>query len=289
MRRSLRLGYTGCFFAVLFLGVLLAAAMGIKVLLEEFIERNFIFFPEKVHSFTPGEWGLDAEDVFFQTADGVKLHAWHIRGPQNAPLILWFHGNAGNISDRVENAKLLVDRDLSLFMPDYRGYGKSEGVPSEKGIYLDGEAAYDYLVSQANVAPGGLIIFGRSLGACVAVSLAAKNPCAGVILESGFTNMADMAGAHSVIPGMGAFSRKFDSLGKIAKVAAPILFFHGDQDEIVPYALGRKLFEAARSEKEFYTIAGAHHNDTYHLGGKAYFDKFEAFAREQTGGKKPPS
>jgi hypothetical protein len=283
----LKLTPTGWAVAILTAGIIIAISMGVKAYMEEFIERNFIFFPTRPHTFAPKEWGLEADDVFFMTSDNVKLHAWHIRGSENAPLVLWFHGNAGNISDRVENAKFLADRGLALFMVDYRGYGKSEGTPSEKGIYIDGQSTYDYLAKQAGVAPENLIIFGRSLGSCVAVYVAANNPCAGVILESAFTNMAEMASANfSMIPGMGNFKRKFDSLGRIDKIRAPILFFHGDEDEIVPYALGQKLFAAATSEKEFYTIRGAHHNDTYYCGGEKYFDEFESFVRRKTGKKK---
>ncbi len=251
---------------------------------EEFIERTFIFFPTKAYSFSPQDWGLHPEDVYVTTADGVRLHAWFIKAKGDSPAVLWFHGNAGNISDRVENAKFLFNRGLSLFMPDYRGYGKSEGTPSEKGIYVDGQASYDYLVKDAAISPENLIIFGRSLGSCVAVYVASRNKCAGVILESAFTNMAEMARSNfPIIPGLGGFKDKFNSVGRISSVTAPILFIHGDEDEIVPYALGQRLFEAATVEKEFYTVRGAHHNDVYNLGGKAYFDKFENFIRDKTG------
>jgi len=280
---------TGLLIALLAVGIFLVS-IGAKKMLEGFIERNFVFFPEKAHAFSPHQWGLNVEDVFFDTEDGLKLHAWHVPGPDDAPMVLWFHGNAGNIADRVENAKLLADRGLALFMVDYRGYGKSEGTPSENGIYIDGEASYDHLTREAGVAPENLIIFGRSLGSCFATYVAAKKPCAGVILESAFTDMADMARmGFLMLPGVGKLMTKFNSLGRVDKILAPILFIHGDQDEIVPYALGRKMFDAARSEKNFYTIPGAHHNDTYHFGGTEYFDKFETFVREKTGRKKSDS
>jgi fermentation-respiration switch protein FrsA (DUF1100 family) len=261
-----------------------APAAGANAVLEGFIERTFIFFPTKEYLFSPHDWGLRPEDVYFTTPDGVNLHAWFIECEGDSPVVLWFHGNAGNISDRVENAKFLSDRGLSLFMPDYRGYGKSEGAPSEKGIYIDGQASYDYLVKDAGLAPEDLIVFGRSLGTCVAVYVASRNKCAGIILESAFTNMADMARSNfPIVPGLGGFKDKFDSLGRISSVTAPILFIHGDEDDIVPYALGKRLFEGATAEKQFYTVRDAHHNDVYNLGGKAYFDKFEKFVREKTG------
>lgn len=258
-------------------------------MLDEFIERHFIFFPTRPLMFTPSEWGMDFEDVFFITSDGVKLNAWLIDAGENTPMILWFHGNAGNIADRVENAKLLFDRGLSLFMVDYRGFGKSEGEPSERGINEDGQSAYSYLLSRG-IAPGRIIVFGRSLGGTVAVSVASCNPCAGVILESTFTNMADMAKRHfPVIPGMGGFKLKFPSIDRIGSIEKPILFIHGDEDELVPYELGRRLFDAAPAKKEFYTVGGAHHNDTCYIGGKEYFDRFEKFAREKTGEARPPA
>lgn len=256
-------------------------------MLGGFIERHFIFFPERSFLSEPSEWGMNFKDVYFTASDGVKLNAWLINAGDDAPMVLWFHGNAGNIADRIENAKLLFDRGLSIFMVDYRGYGRSEGKPSEKGINKDAQAAYDYLLAHG-VEVDNLIVFGRSLGSTVAIYVASHNTCAGVILESAFTNMADMARRHfPILPGMGGFKRKFPSIDRIGSIDEPILFIHGDEDEIVPYELGRKLFEAASGDKNFYTINGAHHNDTYHVGGKEYFDRFEQFARGKIGKTQP--
>ena len=274
------------------LAIVLLAAIVIagKIMMDGFIERNFVFFPVKPLAFSPRGWGMEFEDVFFRTHDGVELNAWLIEASQDSPVVIWFHGNAGNIADRVENARLLFDRGLTLFMVDYRGYGKSEGEPSEEGIYIDGQAAYDYLISERDTAPENLIVFGRSLGSTVAVHVASNNRCAGVILESAITNMADMARAHyPIIPGLGNLKHKFNSIDRVPEIRAPILFIHGDADEIVPYELGRRLFDAAESEKEFYAISDAHHNDTYFVGGKEYFDRFEKFVREKAGKESPPA
>lgn len=276
---------------ILIVVVVAIVIVATKRMFENFIERNFVFYPVKPLAFSPPEWGMEYEDVFFETRDGLKLNAWLITAGEDSPMVLWFHGNAGNIADRVENARFLYDRGLSVFLVDYRGYGKSEGEPSEKGIYKDGQAAYEYLVSERGIAPQSLVVFGRSLGSVVAVRVASDvgNRCAGVILETAMTNMADMARVHyPVIPGLGSLKRKFDSIGRIASISAPILFIHGDMDELVPYELGRRLYDAATAEKEFYTIRGAHHNDTYVVGGKEYFDRFERFVREKTGKTKPP-
>jgi fermentation-respiration switch protein FrsA (DUF1100 family) len=276
-------------FAALLIAAAAAFALTGKAMLDEFIERNFIFFPTESLPFTPRDWGMEFEDVYFTASDGVRLNAWLIDAGDDAPMVLWFHGNAGNIADRVDNARLLYGRGLSLFMIDYRGYGASEGRPSEKGINEDGLAAYDYLLERG-VTPENLIVFGRSLGSTVAIHLACQDKCAGVILESAFTNMADMAKKHfPIVPGTGGFKLKFPSIDRIASIDDPILFIHGAEDEIVPYELGLRLFEAASAEKEFYTIEGAHHNDTYLMGGKEYFDKFEKFVRDKTGKTAPPS
>jgi fermentation-respiration switch protein FrsA (DUF1100 family) len=273
-----------CFIAVL-AGILFVNGS----MITEFIIRNFIFFPTRRLAFTPGSLGMDFEDVSFDASDGVKLSGWLISAGPDSPVVMWFHGNAGNIGDRIENARLLFDCGLSLFMVEYRGYGKSEGKPSEKGIFADGQGAYDYLISR-DIAPENLVIFGRSLGSSVAVYVASRNKCAGVVLETAFTNMADMARFHyPIIPGLGNFKDKFNSIERIGSIKSPILFIHGDADELVPYELGRQLFEATTSEKEFYTIPGAHHNDTYHVGRREYFDVFERFVHHKTGKIVPPA
>lgn len=272
---------------MLVIGAVALAVFMSRNMIEKFIERTFVFYPIKQMLYSPHAWGLNPEDVYFQTPDGVNLNAWLIDAGEGSPMVLWFHGNAGNISSRVENARLLFGRGLSLFMVDYRGYGRSGGQPSEKGIYTDGQAAYDYLISR-DYAPDNIIIFGRSLGSTVTTYVAANNKCAGVILESAITNMAEAARAgFPFLPGLGIFKKKFDSIGRIGDISAPILFFHGDRDELVPYKLGRRLYDAAGPGKVFYTISGAHHNDTYEVGRKPYFDAFEKFARDNTGKKTP--
>jgi fermentation-respiration switch protein FrsA (DUF1100 family) len=274
--------------AILVIATLAVVLLSVITMLEGFIERNFIFFPDRALLAEPSDWGMDFEDVYFTTPDGVKLNAWLISAGDEAPMVLWFHGNAGNIGDRVDNAKLLYERGLSLFMIDYRGYGRSGGRASEKGIYADGQAAYEYLLAHG-VRAENLVVFGRSLGSTVAIYVASRNKCAGVILESAFTNMSDMAKQHyPVLPGLGVFKVKFPSIDRIGGIKTPILFIHGDEDEIVPYELGRRLFDAASAEKQFYTINGAHHNDTYIVGGKEYFERFERFVRDKTVSKHLP-
>ncbi len=245
--------------------------------MDHFIE-NQIFFPDRLMVQTPSDWGLDFEDVWFETNDGVRLHGWLVRADSGGPLVLFCHGNAGNISHRLDNVHRLHNIGLSVFIFDYRGYGRSEGRITEKGLYLDADAAYRIALENADQDNEKLVIFGRSLGGIAAVHIAASQPCAGLILESTFPHLGAMAKQHFPIPALdGVLGTRFNSLDKIRAVNAPILFFHGDRDDIVPYPLGRELYEAAPEPKEFVTLERAGHNDTYFMAGQPYFDKWKDF------------
>ncbi len=260
----------------------LALVVGVVLLLvgicSGVIERSFIYFPDRDLVGDPGDVGLPFEDVTFAASDGVRLHGWFVSG-QKAITWLWFHGNAGNISHRLENLELLHDElGVSVFLFDYRGYGRSEGTPSEEGTYRDGEAALAYLRSRADVDADRIIYFGRSLGAGVAVELAVGEPPFALILESPVPSIPELARRHyPFLPVWPLIGTKYDSLGKIDKIAAPLLVLHGDRDDVVPFAAGRELFEAANEPKEFYTIRGAGHNDTYLVGGEEYFGVLRRF------------
>ncbi len=250
------------------------------------LDSKFIFYPDPEITATPADVGLEFEDVLFSSDDGVKLHGWFIPGSVDATM-LWLHGNSGNISDRVDNI-LQLNRNLgaNIFIFDYRGYGRSEGTPSEPGTYLDAEAALEYLRSRGQNLK--LIVFGRSLGASVAVELAIRQQVHGVILESPFTSVDAMnRRTHPIISAFisagSVVMSKYDSLSKIGEVKTPLLVVHGDQDEIVPFDMGRELFDAAREPKWFYPIAGAGHNDTYVVGGDAYFEALGAFVKASIG------
>jgi fermentation-respiration switch protein FrsA (DUF1100 family) len=167
---------------------------------------------------------------------------------------------------------------LSVFIFDYRGYGRSGGRITENGLYLDSEAAYQVAWKHADREKLKLVVFGRSLGGIAAIHIASSYPCSGVILESTFTNLAAMARTHFPVPMVDELlEKRLNSIDKISRVKAPLLFFHGDSDEIVPYRYGRELFEAAPEPKEFVTLTGAGHNDTYMTGGNAYFNKIRQF------------
>ncbi|MBI3988988.1 MAG: alpha/beta hydrolase [candidate division NC10 bacterium] len=251
------------------------------------MEKRLIFYPHKTIIATPADEGLAYDDVSFKTSDGVVLNGWFVPGKPGSATLLWFHGNAGNISHRVENITLLHNLlGIHVFIFDYRGYGRSEGKVSEKGTYRDAEAAYTYLRSRKDLDPSKIVFFGRSLGAAVAVEMALRAQCAGLILESPFTSIREIA--NHVFPLVGfLFRTRYDSLSKIKRIRVPLLILHGDQDEIVPFSMGRRLFEAANEPKEFYRIKGADHNDTYLVGGIAYFEALGRFIETATAGPRP--
>lgn len=245
--------------------------------LERFIE-SMIFYPDPMVLQSPADYGLHYEDIRFEAEDGVTLHGWMVPADDSEALLLFCHGNAGNISHRLDNIVRLNSVGLGVFIFDYRGYGHSSGQISEKGFYRDSDAAYKIARLYATEHGLKLVIFGRSLGGIAAVHVASANECSGVILESTFTNLAAMAKSHFHLPFADSLlEKRFNAKGSISRVGAPLLFFHGDCDEIVPYRCGVELYEAAPEPKEFVTLAGATHNDTYLVGGAAYFAKIKAF------------
>lgn len=243
------------------------------------LEEKLIFFPDARVARTPANWGLKFEDIYFIARDGVRLNGWFIPHPEATTTLLWFHGNAGNISHRLENIKLLHERvPIHIFIFDYRGYGRSDGKISEEGTYLDGEAALAYLRARPAIDPKRIVLFGRSLGAGVAAEIAVRAKDLPLILESPFVSIREMARASLPFLPIGALLRtRYDMVEKVRAVKTPILVLHGDRDEIVPFTQGREVFQAASAPKEFFTISGAGHNDTYVVGGDPYFAALKSF------------
>jgi len=244
-------------------------------------EDRIIYHPYKYPEgiWNPSSINVQVEDIFFQAKDGTKLHGWYIPSANAKATLLWFHGNAGNLTHRLENIQQLQPLNINIFIFDYRGYGKSEGKPSEAGIYQDSQAAYDFLIQEKNVVPAeNLFLFGRSLGGICAVEVASGNEATGLILESVFTSAKDMAGqVFPLLPIGWVIRSKFSAIEKVPDLKLPKLFLHGTKDEIVPYKLGRKLYSSAADPKEFYDIKGAGHNDTYGVGGREYFSALDRF------------
>jgi len=243
----------------------------------EFSEKGIVFFPDPVLIGTPRDYGLEYEEVWFTAEDGVRLHGWWV--PQEGcPTFLWFHGNAGNISHRLDNLKWLWQLvGVQVFIFDYREYGRSEGRISREGTFKDAAAAYGYLTQMKGIQGSEIILFGRSLGTALATDLATKVACRALILESAFTNSSEMAKLYA--PFLFDWRPKvpYDNLGKIGQVKVPVLVIHGAYDEIIPVDMGRRVFAAAPEPKELYIIPGAHHNDTYIIGGQAYFERLRDF------------
>ena len=253
----------------------------------DFSEKGIVFFPDSYFIGTPADFGLEYEDVWFTTDDNVKLHGWWVPKP-GAPVFLWFHGNAGNISYRLENVKLLVDEvGVQVFIFDYREYGKSEGNITREGTFKDAAAAYRYLTENRGIPGSDIILFGRSLGTALATDLALKNPSRALILESPFTNSQEMAKLFA--PFMFDWKPKvpYDNLGKIGAVKVPVMVIHSSHDEVIPVDMGRRVFEAAPEPKDLYIIPGAHHNDTYLVAGREYVERLRAFIEKTASGFRP--
>ena len=251
---------------------ILAGLVGPEMSLLESLERRFIFFPQSLVERTPADLGLAYENVYFETRDGRKLNGWFVPAPQSGAAsdmgnsdvtLLWFHGNAGNMGHRVDDLALFHHLlGVNVFIIDYRGYGRSQGKPSEKGVYRDSRAALAYLTSREDIDSDRIVYFGRSLGAAVAVELALYRNPSGMVIFSPFASLADMGRAlYPFSPLRLVAGKRFDSLSRLKQYRGPLLVIHGEKDEIIPISQGRKLYEAANPPRDFHTIAGAYHND----------------------------
>lgn len=235
-------------------------------------ENAMIYVPSRTVTAHPGSLGLPWKRLELVASDGVRLSAWLIpseRERDRTPVMLCLHGNAGNLSDRLEKMALFRKAGAEQLWVEWRGYGESAGRPSEEGFYRDAKAARDWLASVRGVPPERLVLYGESLGAGAAVELAVRAPAAGLIVDSGFTSVPDMA--RIVLPW---FPRRlivtrFDNLAKMPSVKIPILFLHSPQDEIVPYEMAQRNFAAAGGPKSFAHLKGGH-NDGFLETGAAY-------------------
>jgi len=245
------------------------------------LEKFALYFPSRSIATTPQADGLAYEEVRFPATDGVTLHGWLVPAAGARTTVLWFHGNAGNIGDRVHNIGYLHRLlQANVFIFDYRGYGQSDGTRfdlSEEATYRDGAGAVAYLRSRPDLAHTRLVYFGRSLGAAVAVELARTDPPAGLILETTFTTLKDVARVHYPFVPLWWLQIKYETLHKMAEIRVPLLILHGDWDEVVPLEQAKQLLAAANEPKQLYVVHGARHNDTYIVGGKAYFDAWARF------------
>lgn len=226
-----------------------------------------------------GDWQaqqrLGAEDVRLESLDHVLLHGWWLESPGSPLVTLMFHGNAGNVTHREATLRTLKGLGSSVLLMDYRGYGRSRGRPTESRIYEDATVAYQAVLTK-NYKPAQIVLFGESLGTAVAVELASRVPCGGLVLEAPFPSIR--AVAQTVVPGLGPLvAWGFDTRSRIGRVNAPVLVVHGDRDDIIPPRLGRQVFDAANQPKRFYAIPNASHNDILEAGGTAYVEVLREF------------
>ena len=225
--------------------------------------------------------GLPLEDVWFDAQDGTRLFGWYVRAAGSRAVLLWCHGNAGNIIHRLENLARLYRIGLSVFLFDYRGYGRSQGTPTEQGLYQDALAAYEFLARAKKVPPERIVLFGRSLGAAVAGVVASRRPAAGLILESAFPSVEALARFHYWgLPAHWFVRAEFNLAKRLREIHRPVLIIHGDRDQIVPLQMGRMVFEAAHPPKDLYIVPGADHNDLVQVGGAPYFERIGRFVKE---------
>ncbi|KAF0133289.1 MAG: phospholipase/carboxylesterase [Candidatus Saganbacteria bacterium] len=243
-------------YLLMFLGGLLA----VNLLVVPPVEQSILYLPSNDQYQMEGNF--NHEDVFLKTTDGVAIHGWFVKNETSQKVILYFHGNAGNLTYNVDQIKALSAVPLSVFAIDYHGFGQSGGQPTEKNLYLDAQAAYDYLVKQKKYPPEQIIIMGTSLGGAVATHLAAREKVGGVILESTFTSVRDMAQRMS-----GAYRRPivwirsdFNSLDNIALIDAPLLIVHSKEDKSVPCEMAQALYNKAKPPKKLLLLEKGEHS-----------------------------
>jgi len=263
-------------------GIIRAVLIGLllSVLLIRLFEERFIFFPDIAYGGgdKPEDYGLRAEEVFLTSADGARIHGYWAPAPEAAHTILLFHGNAGNLSHRLDNVAFLHQLPANVLAIDYRGYGRSAGSPTEEGVYLDAQAAYDYVTRERSIPPSQVVAVGQSLGVAVAVDLATQRSVSAVILEGGFPSARRVAQRAIWLPGIAYVIRsKFDSAAKLKNLRIPVLVAHCRQDSVLPFSLGEELYAAANQPKTFVAYPGPCHEPLFHADPTDYATRLRDF------------
>lgn len=270
---------------------LLIAGYLVVCLLVFLFQSRLVYYPESELVATPAEIGLEFRDVFFTTDDGVALHGWYVPAAEPAnprqrgdsgfsPVLLFCHGNAGNIAGRLGLIQIFHESGLSVFIFDYRGYGKSQGTPTESGTYRDAAAAWRHLTDAEGVHPDRIVLCGRSIGSAVAIELAGRVSPRALIVDSGFTSAVDLgARVYWWLPVKLLARVRYDSAARVRRLTLPKLFIHSQDDDVVPFAMGRRLFEAAPDPKQFLEIRGGH-NDGFLVSEARYRDGIAKFLEQ---------
>lgn len=245
------------------LAIMIASAYALLAAFLFFAQSHLVYFPQTGGDFiaTPEQLELPYESVTLQTKDGLSLHGWFVPTQAARGTVLFFHGNAGNISHRIDYLSMFHRLGYQTFIFDYRGYGQSSGTPSEPGTYADAEAAWNYLVEEKGIQPDRIALFGESLGGAVAAWLAAHERPGLLVLASAFTSLPDMAEKIYPFLPVRLLSRfNYNTLEYLRSVVCPVLIAHSPQDEIVPFAHGQALYEAAPEPREFIELEGGHND-----------------------------
>ena len=245
-------------------------AYAILALALYFMQSSFLYSPVRPVPYNPGDINLPFENVVFETKDRLKLAAWFIPAENAAFTVLFCHGNGGNMTHRLDTINILNELGLNCFIFDYRGYGASEGKPSEAGTYCDVEAAYKWLTKKKNIHPENIILFGRSLGGSIAAYLATKVEAKALIIESSFTSYVDIGKKfYPYMPVRLAAIYNYPTIDYVRNVHMPVMIIHSRNDEVIPFEFGLRLYDAANEPKEFIEISGSH-NDGFLFSGQIY-------------------
>ena len=259
---------------------------GALLLIVYLIQPSLLYFPNvpsREIVATPEQVGLDYQAISLHTDDGVTLDGWFVPAGRPRATLLFFHGNAGNMSHRLDSLRVFHDLGLSTLIFDYRGYGRSEGEPSEQGTYRDAEAAWRYLTSERGLAPQRIVLFGRSLGGAIAAYLASRRAPGALILESTFTSVPDLgAEIYPFLPVRWLSRFRYATSVYVAAASCPVLIVHSRDDEIVPFRHAQRLLTAAHEPKRLLQIDGGH-NDGFLVSGRSYREGLDTFVREYFG------
>jgi hypothetical protein len=250
------------------------------VLILFFFQSHLLYLPNvpsRAVVVTPDDAGLAYESVTITTEDSVTLDGWFLPVSQARGLLLFFHGNAGNISHRLDSLKIFNELGLATLIFDYRGYGRSGGEPSEEGTYRDAEAAWRFVTEERNIPPREVVLFGRSLGAAVAAHLATRHTPGALIIESAFTSVPDLAAdLYPFLPARWLVRFRYSTQTDLGSVVCPLLIVHSRDDEIIPFAHGQRLFAVANEPKQLLELLGGH-NDGFLVSRQAYMDGLRTF------------
>jgi len=269
----------------------MGAAVYVGLCLVVWIRQGrYVYYPDRAVNVTPGDVGLDFEEVVIPTADGEKLAAWFVPGPEGtetAATVLFCHGNAGDIGDRLWSVRTFHALGMNVLIFDYRGYGNSSGRPTERGTYLDGRAVWDYLTGVRRIPARRIVLFGRSLGGAVASYLACEVAAGAAVLESTFSSAPDMARRmFPLLPGRLVCRFKYDTVSRAGRLKCPVLVAHSRDDEMIPFDQAERIFEACPEPKRFVAMRGGH-NDGGLDGDEAYQTALREFVARWVRGEGP--